>query len=91
MARKIGAWMPTGVLAEEAWNYVVFRHGDDWVLTYLSGSVGLYEVSIRLSDEEVARIRATPAFAKSLADQFRLNGENYRDRELRPAVSPAHK
>lgn len=77
------------VLAEEAWNYVVFRHGNDWVLTYLAGSVGLYEVTIRLTDEELARIRATPAFAKSLAEQFRLNDANYRDRELRPAVSPA--
>lgn len=77
------------VLAEGAWNYVVFRHGNDWLLTYLAGSVGLYEVTIRLTDEELGRIRATPAFAKSLADQFRLNGANYCDRELRPAVSPA--
>lgn len=80
--------MSTDVLAEEAWNYVVFRYDDDWVLTYLAGSVGLYEVSIRLSDEEVARIRTRPAYAKSLVEQFRLNDENYRDRELRPAVSP---
>ncbi|MGF6273952.1 hypothetical protein ABIB38_002330 [Massilia sp. UYP11] len=83
--------MATEVLAEEAWNFVVFRHGDDWVLTYLAGSVGLYEVSIKLSKEEVARIRTTPAFAKSLTEQFRLTHEVGRERELRPAVWPTRK
>lgn len=83
--------MPADVLSEVPWNFVVFRRGDDWVLTYLAGSVGLYEVSIRLTDDEVNRIRAMPVFAKSLADQFRLNSAKYSDRELRPAVSPTHR
>jgi hypothetical protein len=60
--------MHTEVLAEEAWNFVVFSHGDEWVLTYLAGSVGLYQVSIRLDADEVAKIRVTPGYAKSLAE-----------------------
>lgn len=79
--------MRNEVLAEQAWNFIVFRYGDDWVLNYVAGSVGLYEVSIRLTEDELARIRATPEYAKSLAEQFRLAPENYRARELRPAVS----
>jgi hypothetical protein len=81
--------MSTEVLAKEAWNFVVFRHDEIWVMTYLAGSVGIHEVSIRLSDEEVAQIRATPDFAKSLAERFRRDVESYRERELRPAVSPS--
>jgi len=79
--------MRNEVLAEQAWNFIVFEHDDDWVLNYAAGGVGLYEVSIRLNDDEVARIRATPEYAKSLAEQFRLAPESYRARELRPGVS----
>jgi hypothetical protein len=81
--------MSTEVLAEEAWNFVVFKHGNDWVLTYIAGSVGLYDVSIKLSKEEVAQIRVTPVAAKSLAEQFRLKSEQYSERQLRPAVWPS--
>ena len=81
--------MRTEVLAEEAWNFVVFSYGKDWVLTYVAGSVGLYEVSIRLEADEVERIRITPGYAKSMAEQFRLHPEAYRARELRPAISPS--
>jgi hypothetical protein len=79
--------MRNEVLAEQAWNFIVFKHGDDWVLNYVAGGVGLYEVSIRLNEEEVTRIRATPEYAKSLAEQFRLAPESFRARELRPALS----
>lgn len=81
--------MSTEVLAEEAWNFVVFKYGGDWVLTYLAGSVGLYDVTIRLSKEEVAQIRAAPDYAKSLAEQFRLQRERYCERQQRPAVWPS--
>ena len=81
--------MRNEILAEQAWNFIVFKHGDDWVLNYVAGGVGLYEVSIRLNEDEVARIRATPEYAKVMAEQFRLAPERYRARELRPAVSPS--
>lgn len=81
--------MRTEVLAEKAWDFVVFRYGADWVLTYVAGSVGIYEVSIRLNEDEIARIRATPEYAKILTEQFRLKPEDYRAREIRPSVSPA--
>lgn len=74
--------MRSEVLVEQAWNFDVSRHGDDWVLTYLAGSVGLYEISIRLTEDEVATIRANPEYAKALAAQFRLAPENYRAREI---------
>ena len=80
--------MRTEVLEEQAWNFVVFNDGTDWLLTYVAGSIGLYEVSIRLNPDELARIRTTPGYATSLADQFRREPERYRARELRPAVTP---
>lgn len=80
--------MFTEVLTEEAWNFVVFRGGSDWIMTYVAGGVGLYEVSICLSEDETARIRAAPAFAKSSVDQFRQDPHDYQARELRPAVPP---
>ena len=80
--------MHTEVLAEEAWNFVVFSHGEDWVLTYVAGNVGLYEVSIRRDADELERIRIAPGYAKSLAERFRHAPEAYRARELRPAISP---
>lgn len=80
--------MQTDVLAEEAWNFVVFKYGDAWVLTYVAGGVGLYEVSSRLNEDEVTRIRVTPEYAGSLAEQFRLAPENYQARQLRPSVAP---
>ena len=79
--------MRNEVLAEQAWDFIVFKHGDDWVLNYVAGGVSLYEVSIRLNEDEVARIRATPEYAKFLAEQFRIAPECYGARELRPAVS----
>lgn len=81
--------MRAEVLAEQAWNFVVFRYGDDWVLTCVAGGVGPYQVSIRLNADEVARIRRTPGYAISLAEKFRLEPETCRARKLRPAVSPS--
>lgn len=81
--------MRTEVLAENAWDFVVFRYGDEWVLTYIAGSVGIYEVSILLNEDEVASIRATPKYAKVLAERFRLKPDDYQEREIRPSVSPS--
>jgi len=80
--------MRTEILTEQARNFVVFRHAAGWVLTYLTGSVGLYEVSIRLTEDEVAAICLRPDFAKALAEQFRRAPQDYQARELRPSIFP---
>ncbi len=81
--------MHAEVLAEERWNFTVFRCGDCWVLTYVAGSVGLYDVSIKLTEIEVAEIRNDVAFARILAENFRKGRENFQDREIRPTVWPS--
>lgn len=77
------------VLAEERWNFTVFQHADDWILTYIAGTVGMYDVSIKLTEIEVAQIRTDAASAKSLAEVFRNGREAFLAREIYPAVWPA--
>lgn len=77
------------VIAEESWNFTVFQHGDDWILTYIAGTVGMYDVSIKLTEIEVDQIRTDSASAKSLAEVFRNGREDFLAREIHPAVRPA--
>lgn len=76
------------VLAEERWNFTVFQQGDDWILTYIAGTVGMYDVSIKLTEIEVAQIRTDAALAKSLAEVFRNGREDFRAREIHPTAWP---
>jgi hypothetical protein len=34
-----GAKTSDEALAKEAWDFTVFKHGDEWVLTYLAGTI----------------------------------------------------
>lgn len=62
------------VLAEETWSWMLFEHEGAWFLSVLCGTVGLYTVDFRLSEDEVARIEtggdaAVAELAREVAGQ----------------------
>lgn len=66
------------MLAEERWSFTAFQHGDSWIFTYIADTVGLYDVGIKLTEVEVANIRAgaTQATLKGfVCEGYEFKGE----------------
>ncbi|MFZ6798955.1 hypothetical protein [Undibacterium sp. Di24W] len=76
------------IIAEQAWSHVLMDNGTDWILTYLIGGVVEIDVSIRLSKEEIAKIRDNPNYLEILLDAVKTNQVAYASRELHPPVWP---
>ena len=76
------------VIAEKPWAYVLFDDGKDWVLTYLVGGAVEIDVSLRLSEEEIERLKAEPLAIESLVADAKVNRDRYEKREIRPGVWP---
>jgi hypothetical protein len=76
------------VIAEHAWSYVLIDTGTDWILTYLIGGVVEIDVSIRLSQDEIAKIQENPSYLEILLDAAKTNRVAYASREIHPPVWP---
>lgn len=62
-------------LTKSAWNYTLFDNEQgDFLFTVLCGSVGLYEISIRLTPAETAQYEKDgTTYLDTLADTIRSN------------------
>lgn len=76
------------VIAEKAWSYVLFDNGEDWILTFLIGGVVEIDVSVRLSNDEIAMIKADSTYVEILLASIKKNRSAFADREINPPVWP---
>ncbi|MFT6430255.1 MAG: hypothetical protein ACJAXR_001824 [Halopseudomonas sp.] len=76
------------IISEQAWSYVLFDNGTHWILTFLLGGPVEIDVSVRLEDDEIMKIKQDGSFLSQLLEKFKANRSHYRDREVRPPVWP---
>lgn len=71
------------VVAEASWCWMLFQDNEDFILSVLCGSVGIYTRDILLSEAEVASYHQDGITAiEKLAEQVRNHPEAYQPRHL---------
>jgi hypothetical protein len=71
------------VIAEEAWSWMLLNQGEDFLLSVVCGSVGLFERHIQLNEEEkiLYRLRST-GYIANLAEEIRRHPESFSSRYI---------
>jgi hypothetical protein len=64
------------------WFYILYRSDEGLLLSVLCGTVGLYEVTVLLTDEEAARYLADEGYLDELAAAIRFAPDSYLDRRV---------
>jgi len=70
------------ILRKEDYSLYEDEKGDLWI-EVVCGSIGLYEVRVKLLPEEVEKYKADPEFLEELASLIARNPEEYEKRILR--------
>jgi len=69
-------------IARKDWYWILYRSGERLLLSVLCGTVGMYDLTLRLSDEEEARYRSDPGYLDELAAAVRYSPDSYRERSV---------
>lgn len=71
-------------LAKESWNYrLTETESGDMIFSVVSGSVGMYEINIRLTTDEISRYKKQGnLYLKTLADEMRSNESCFSNRKV---------
>ncbi|HEY5761510.1 MAG TPA: hypothetical protein VIU34_37070 [Steroidobacter sp.] len=83
------------VIAEETWSWMLLNKGDDFLLSVLCGSVGLFELHIRLNEAEKSQyLLHDVSYISNLAEEVRLHPAAFSPRHIAsfddlPGVSEA--
>lgn len=76
------------IIAEKRWSHVLFDDGKGWVLTFLVGGVVEVDISIRLTSQEIEKIKNDLAYIDAIIDEVKKNQEDFSSREIIPPVWP---
>lgn len=76
------------VLDTEPYSYVLLDDDGEWILTFLLGGPVVRDVSVALTDDEVAAIQRGDRSAAALVETFRADASTYDGRRVRPPVWP---
>jgi hypothetical protein len=77
------------VVTEQPWDYVVFRNGEEFLLTLLSGGVCDIDYTVLLTRKEATDIQASPDCAAELVASLRSDIDALRSRALSIPVWPS--
>ncbi|SFD63983.1 hypothetical protein [Spirosoma endophyticum] len=71
-------------LAKESWNYSLLEsESGDFIFNVVSGSVGLYEIKISLTPDEIRRYtKEGNSYLAILANEIRSNESNFQTRKV---------
>ncbi len=71
-------------LAKESWNYrLTETESGDMIFSVVSGSVGMYEINIRLTADEISRYKKQGnLYLKTLANEMRSNESCFSNRKV---------
>lgn len=70
------------------WMFTLFRHDGRDLVTVVAGGVGMYEITVRLSAQEMAVLCVDEASAIALARDVATRTAAYADRRVSPPVYP---
>ena len=77
------------VLDRKPYSYVLLERDGEWILTFLLGGPVERDVSVRLTDAEIAAIEADDTSAADLVRQFTADRSTYEGRNITPTVWPS--
>lgn len=71
-------------LAKESWNYSLLEsESGDFIFNVVSGSVGLYEIKISLTPDEISRYtKEGNSYLALLANEIRSNESDFQARKV---------
>jgi len=55
------------------------RYGEFWI-EVVCGTIGLYEIKVKLTEQEKSRFNSDPTFLEDLAYMISKNPDQYKDR-----------
>lgn len=70
------------VLEKVNWGYILFETEDGTFLRVVCGTVGIFELVIKLTDDEINSYHTIPDFIKNLADTISSNPQSYQYRKI---------
>ena len=76
------------IIKEKPWHYVLFDDGQGWILTFLIGGVIETEVSVRLTSDEIGKIKGDEKNILSIVENIQHNRQANMVREIIPPVWP---
>jgi hypothetical protein len=80
--------MSDEIISEERWSYVLFSRKGEWLLTFLSGGPVEVDHTVRLSYDEIQKLRSGTLAASALILRLKSDPESYSSRELQPPIWP---
>jgi len=70
-------------ILEKSWTYTLYQDEEDYFLEAVCGSVGIFELAIRLNDEEKKLFSEQgEAFISSLAQKISDSPQAFQDRKV---------
>lgn len=75
------------VVFQKPYSYSLYDYDNVWYLTYLTGGPLESGVSIKLSSEEVCRVRNNQTELEKLIKEFKHDRSLYEGREISPVVT----
>lgn len=64
------------------WYWILYRSDEGLLLSVLCGTIAMYDVTVRLSDDEETRYLADQGFLDELAAEIRYSPDSYRERAV---------
>ena len=68
------------VIAKKDWEYVLFKKGNDYILSVVCGTVVVYDTEIKLSREQLKKFeKEGNIFLDALAEEIRFAPEKFNE------------
>ncbi len=71
------------ILNKSPWDFTLFEENDAIYLEVVCGSVGIYELKIQLTQDEIASSRNDQNFISQLAKKIRFDPDSYQNRIIK--------
>lgn len=69
--------MVAELIAKENWSFALYKQDDRFILSVVCGGVGLYELNIPVSSEDVRKGLADNDYLRRIADRVRTYPKEY--------------
>ena len=76
------------IISNSPWMFTVFSRGDHYQMTVVAGGVAMYNLTVRLSREEVEQFKSDENKAIAMARDVLTRTPAYKPRVVWPSVDP---
>ena len=77
------------IMRNRPFMFTVFSHGSENLMTVTAGGVAQYEITVRVSEDDVRQFQLDENKAIALAKDVATRTSAYSDRLVTPSVDPA--